>query len=987
MKTLYVGIGGNGVKTLAAIKRKMDSYVQFAAARGHLIYNNDEFLFVDTDTNDIQNIPGFQEAEDFVSLNTTPATQHNHEKTHPSTDATRFFEWYDPKKTGLSASPLNTGAGAIRMDGRLGLYANKPNFMRLLNNKMNALFAAAGDANLRALPMNVYVFSGTSGGTGSGILLDVLMAIDKTYTSLYGDPNRTPSVTLFLFGPDQTYTIETDADAKMKKARNGAACLYELDAFKRCTIDNPLGSHKIFNCFSGWVDGLQLTSPFHFPKYVYYLDNTLAATGIATTQTVSYKVMHDLAADFVFNLEVGKLNKFNELAGKANVTGISQLDSLLVNGNQNNIDQNGYCEMFSTFAPLSVCFPKELFSCYCRTRFNIDCFKALRGSLTVTDLEGKKRTFKDTLDSKTNDLKTSIESIFKNAEKSKKTVADGISVNDTEHRIIYDNPKAPEFYKTMAPVVDQAKKAIEEWIFTHFANMLQTEGVAGVIEMVIECDKMLTSLSTELKGSVVAIPQPSIWQTPSAYFDDVLECIKKLIDIEIYDYCSLGNEGVLDHVTANLEALSGAFRVKTEECAKKQGEFIGSLNTEINNPMRQYLPRLDTIVRDNNFIAGNDFERTYEAAFTAQYTNHVRETVFAETQIQQDILDVVRLGDKDKATGVVVAMAKEVDGMFSQKFANDETITNYANTNILGTLTQKKTNGDDGYQKLIKGHVGAMIPTTDAILNDKGHMIMVLGNFQNNQNLKNDYLPNPEADVCIDDAFFADRVVSFYVTNGLCINDINSLNETYLPQLKIETSTHPAFSDKRFDVRPFLKDTIYEAMAGGSVELSKDLLALLMLCMLDLDAGRKDPYIAGTRVEGEIEYNGRRCKYFYIIYNTKRIELAFPTFRTGALTGTTMSDFTNASLTIDTGAVGKVYNTNESITQETIDCYNHILKGKGKFTLQRLTEACPRLESMLMIRLGDNVEYDSFETLVANDEVKDNPEGKIIAENIDLLIQ
>ena len=987
MKTLYIGIGGNGVKTLAAIRRKMDSYVQFAAARGQQITNNDEFLFVDTDTKDIQEIPGFDETTDFVSLNTTPATQYNYEITHRSDDATRFSEWYDPQKTGLSASPLNTGAGAIRMDGRLGLYANKTNFMKLLNKKMNNLSAVAGNANLRVLPMNVYVFSGTSGGTGSGILLDVLMAIDRTYTLLVGDPNRTPSVTLFLFGPDQTFTIETDADAKTKKARNGAACLYELDAFKRCTIKNPLGSHKIFNSFSGWVDGLQLTSPFHFPKYVYYLDNTLAATGIANTQTVSYKVMHDLAADFVFNLEVGKLNKFNELAGRADVTGISQLDSLLVNGNQNNIDQNGFCEMFSTFAPLSVCFPKELFSRYCSTRFNVECFKALRGSETVGDLTAKKTVFKEGLNTKMTTLKESIKGIFDNAEKTRSTVAKGISVNETEHRIMYDNSAAPDFYRAMAPVVGQAQNDIKDWIYTHFANMLQTEGVAGVIETIMECDAMLTSLSTTLKEQVKAIPQPGFLQRDASYFNEVWECICKLLEIEIYDYCSLGNNGVLDKVAENLEALRVAFRVKLEKCMRDQGSFIGTMNAENNNPMRQYLPRLNTIVNNNQFVEGNEFERTYNNAFTAVYINTVRQAIFADIQIQQEILNIVRIGDTENATGVVVDMAKGVERMFSQKFANDQTITDYASTDILAKLTQKKKNNDDSYQRLLKGHVGALLPTNDAILNAKGHMMMVLGNFQNSQTLKNDYLPNPNADVCIDDAFFADRVVSFYVTNGLCINDINSLNETYLPQLRNEASTHPAFSDKRFDVRPFLKDTIYEAMAGGSVELSKDLLALLMLCLLDVKAGRTGSYTAGDRVDGEVTHGSNTCDYYYQILSDRSIVLAFPTFDDDPSLGITMEEYVDdRGRALSSSGIGKNYGQGQSVIQETIDCYKYILMGTISET--EIRSALVRLKSMLRIRLNDNdVEYKNFSALFANAKYTHDFEAMVIEDNINLLSQ
>ena len=93
MKTLSVGIGGNGVQSLAAIKRKMNSYEQFHKDQGNPVNNNDEFLFIDTDTKDILGIPGVNLENDFVSLDMTPATQYTHEMENASDDANRFFEW------------------------------------------------------------------------------------------------------------------------------------------------------------------------------------------------------------------------------------------------------------------------------------------------------------------------------------------------------------------------------------------------------------------------------------------------------------------------------------------------------------------------------------------------------------------------------------------------------------------------------------------------------------------------------------------------------------------------------------------------------------------------------------------------------------------------------------------------------------------------------------------------------------------------------
>lgn len=988
MKTLYIGIGGNGVKTLAAIKRKMESYEQFRRANGDQVINNDEFLFLDTDTKDILGIPGVDLEKDFVSLDITPATQYDWEKDHSSADATRFFEWYDGKKTGTSPHPLSSGAGAIRMDGRLGLYANRVKFMKFVYDKLDVLNTATRDQNLNTLPICIYVFSGTSGGTGSGILLDVLMTIDKKYTEIIQDPNKAPSTTLFLFGPNQTFTIERDGTIKTKKACNGAAFLFELDAIKRCTVKNNLGSHKIFNRFSGWVNDLELTRPFHFPKYVYYLDNTLTATGLTQTQTVSYDVMHDLAADFVFNLEVGKSNKYYELANNNDISGIGALDSILVNGDQNGTDANGFFNMFNTFAPLTVCFPKELFSLYCSTRFNVECFKVLRGNEIVGDIDIQKADFKNKLEKHINDLKKGIGEIFNSAEKSKKTVAAGISVNQTERRIMYEDAAAPEFYRNMAPAFNNAKEIIKNFIYEYFANKLQTEGVGGVIEIVSACDGMLTTSSTNRKNEVIEIPQPKFMQRDAGYFKEVWECIEKLIEIEIFDYCSLGNEGVLDQVTKNLEALRGAFRSKMLEVIKEQGEFIGTLNAENSNPLRQYIPRPDTIVKNNNFIAGNEFERTYNEAFTENYIKTVRQDIFADNTIQNDILDIVKIGDTEKATGIVVTMARMICDKFSSKFADDDKIRNYSETTIKTKLDRKIENGDNSYQRLITGHQGALFPTNGAVFNAHTHRRMILADSKSDENFKKQY----RSDVPIDDPFFADRVVSFYITNGLSINDITSLKETYLPELnKDENKVHPAFSDKRFDITPITKDTIYEVMTGGSVELNIDLLTLLMLCLLDVKVGKTDGYKAGDRVDGTVSYTNhvnsetKECRYYYQIFNDQTIQIAFPKFEEFSGTGVLMSEYEDTSnRTLENGGIGKNYTQQEKAIQETKDCYKYVLKGNISETV--LNQALIRLRSMLKIRLNDkDVQFRNFTDLLENPRYKYNFETSVIESNISLL--
>ena len=302
-------------------------------------------------------------------------------------------------------------------------------------------------------------------------------------------------------------------------------------------------------------------------------------------------------------------------------------------------------------------------------------------------------------------------------------------------------------------------------------------------------------------------------------------------------------------------------------------------------------------------------------------------------------------------------------------------------------LSQLPGTESANYTKLLNGHKGALFPTTSAALNAHSHMAMVLADFNNNDTLKKRYCPS-RSDKSVDDEFFGDRIVRFYITNGFSINDITSLNQTYLPDLEQNVrATHPAFSDRRFDTRPFRKDTIYKAMAGNNVELSRDLLALLMLSLLDVNAGRTDPYTAGDVVKGTVSCNGNTCDYYYQIHaDDKTIVLAFPTFFNDPSKGIQMKDYKDSTsgLTLSGGGVGKTYTSQQSVIQETKDCYDYILK--GTISQSAIQNALTRLQSMLEIRLADNdKEYLNFSGLFANPRYKYNFETMIIKDNISSL--
>lgn len=178
-KTLYVGLGGTGVATLLKIKKCfIDSYGEIPPMIG--------FLAIDTDggatSKSITSNLGYEiRLEPSELLVCTVKGALNVYSASP-----KIYDWVPSKNVDKLSYIQGAGAGQVRSNGRFIAYYNN----KLIKNNIQSAITKilqlipqgsryVVDTNINGVeyPVNVNVIASVAGGTGSGMLVDVLAAV------------------------------------------------------------------------------------------------------------------------------------------------------------------------------------------------------------------------------------------------------------------------------------------------------------------------------------------------------------------------------------------------------------------------------------------------------------------------------------------------------------------------------------------------------------------------------------------------------------------------------------------------------------------------------------------------------------------------------------------------------------------------------------------------------------------------------------------
>ncbi len=179
-RTLYVGIGGTGVDALLKIKRCfINSYGEIPPMIA--------FFAIDTDSSALRkktkdkhgNIVSLNKSELLVCTVQNALAVYNKNP--------QDFDWVPANNVGKLPSIVGNGAGQVRSNGRFIALYNAQNIQDAIRgcvNRINALIPLSSPytvALYNGMPCStsINVFGSIAGGTGSGMIVDVLCLINK----------------------------------------------------------------------------------------------------------------------------------------------------------------------------------------------------------------------------------------------------------------------------------------------------------------------------------------------------------------------------------------------------------------------------------------------------------------------------------------------------------------------------------------------------------------------------------------------------------------------------------------------------------------------------------------------------------------------------------------------------------------------------------------------------------------------------------------
>lgn len=225
MPSLIIGIGGTGGEAVLRLKRLLRDKIELENEKNADKPENVEYLVIDTD------VAASNLSDEDVRLNS-----HNNEfllvrnadLVHIIKELQREDSKYKEKYNWLDEIPKSrivNGAGGIRQAGRLILTLNADRIISSIKNKIDII---SRGHELALEEINVYIFFGVGGGTGSGMFIDVAYIVRELIEKENGNPN----ITGMVFLPDVSLAKPgLDPITKNNICHNGYAALSELDYY------------------------------------------------------------------------------------------------------------------------------------------------------------------------------------------------------------------------------------------------------------------------------------------------------------------------------------------------------------------------------------------------------------------------------------------------------------------------------------------------------------------------------------------------------------------------------------------------------------------------------------------------------------------------------------------------------------------------------------------------------------------------------------
>lgn len=253
-RTLFVGLGGAGAKTLRIVKEQIKN-----ANKGKLP-KQVRFLLIDTNATELANYRDFDCSEKVCIAVREPYSRYVHDK---NVDAPTHK--YIPKQNVHSLLALERGAGQIRSNGHFAVIENQ------YSNKLAQVFRhtaeeledidVKGETLERDPKIEVRLVFSLAGGTGSGTFLPISILLRSAIKHC--------ELTAYMYSATH-YERIVEKSAKYSVMQNAYASLCELDYMMHFGLNDRRQEPITFNFGpeeNQWIT--QSSRPF---EEVYYID-------------------------------------------------------------------------------------------------------------------------------------------------------------------------------------------------------------------------------------------------------------------------------------------------------------------------------------------------------------------------------------------------------------------------------------------------------------------------------------------------------------------------------------------------------------------------------------------------------------------------------------------------------------------------------------------------------------------------------------------
>ena len=227
---IALGLGGTGVSALRSLKKEVYDRLKPDKADSTVpSYSHIKFLAVDTDESSLADdgsIDSLDKNTEFIDISCADITGLLAGAATLRSKAS--LQWLkasatQPDGRGIKILNATAGAGGVRQIGRLLLFQNCSQFIQKLTN----LITSARQDLPASAELSIHIFTGTGGGTGAGVFLDVCYLVQYVLGTL-GLQGMAQTCGYF-FLPDVNLAKVADSRTQEYIKSNGFAAMQELD--------------------------------------------------------------------------------------------------------------------------------------------------------------------------------------------------------------------------------------------------------------------------------------------------------------------------------------------------------------------------------------------------------------------------------------------------------------------------------------------------------------------------------------------------------------------------------------------------------------------------------------------------------------------------------------------------------------------------------------------------------------------------------------